>query len=231
MEEVTEIQGPLLNVAVSGDGRWFVLDDEARLQLLSTDGDEHYELVPDEKYETLPRWLPDGSILYYRFGDHKGWWRLRPELRDGDAAGPLPEADYGAWLESLPGAEVPAPTVQGPRQSVSIDLGTVSVDELVAVAEGRLREGWLAIIPGAGQYRLLPPVEGRVPHSLTPNGRYDLVETSDGLAVLDVGDGTLTPIGPGWTGQVSPDGRWAAVIPEVEGATLGRGRRGVGPAV
>jgi len=58
-----------------------------------------------------------------------------------------------------------------------------------------------------------------VPQALTGN-RYAVASTGNGLAVLDAVDQTVTEIGPGWSGEVSPDGRWAAIIPRVEGSTL-----------
>lgn len=78
---------------------------------------------------------------------------------------------------------------------------------------------WMVLDPESSERTDKAPVEGHVPQALA-GGRYDLVATGANLARLDADTGTLTDIGAGWDGGISPDGKWAAVIPEVEGPTL-----------
>jgi hypothetical protein len=96
--------------------------------------------------------------------------------------------------------------------------GAVAVD-MQAVLAGD-NEAWFAINPNTGQTKRLQPVSGYVPRELA-GGRYDLLATATGTLVrVDVTSGQVTDIGAGWTGQVTADGKWAAILPLVEGSTL-----------
>ena len=96
--------------------------------------------------------------------------------------------------------------------------GAVAAD-MQAILAGD-NEAWFAIDPNTGQTKRLEPVSGYVPRELA-GGRYDLLATATGTLVrVDVTSGQVTDIGAGWTGQVTADGKWAAILPLVEGSTL-----------
>ncbi|HEY8492170.1 MAG TPA: zf-HC2 domain-containing protein [Dehalococcoidia bacterium] len=331
VREVTEIYGPLLNVSPSPDGRWLALDDEGRLQVMAPDGTGRRELVASARYETLPRWLPDGSILYYRFGKESGWWRLYPNLQDeagpatpeeavarfmsgrlaGDTAAvldllaepfrrtasvysgtaPLLAAPPGhdtCWyryqVTSLerPSADGAAARVRvyehrwsgnsaaGPPQSWEQEVRLVRTDQgwrvtglseprdrrqepgepsgtsisacwlarpgrphapwlertglpvdasLAVLAPGE-REAWFTIDPATGRAVQRPAPAGVVPNERTLSGRYAVRVDGEGMRVVDTVTGNVRTIERAWSVHLSPDGRWAAVIPEVEGSTM-----------
>lgn len=106
-------------------------------------------------------------------------------------------------------APSPAPWLQPTRP---VPLNVITVDP-------KGFDAWLTVDPKTGEYKGRPSIGGYVPQALAGN-RYALASTGNGLAVLDAVDQTITEIGPGWSGEVSPDGRWAAIIPRVEGSTL-----------
>jgi hypothetical protein len=103
----------------------------------------------------------------------------------------------------------PAPWLQ-PTRPVPLDVTTVNPEGF---------DAWLTVDPKTGEYKERLSIGGYVPQALAGN-RYALASTGNGLAVLDAVDQTITEIGPGWSGEVSADGRWAAIIPRVEGSTL-----------
>ncbi len=94
---------------------------------------------------------------------------------------------------------------------VELSIATVGADEAAA---------WVTLDPRTGEYQRRAPIGGQIPEALTTNGRYAVVSGPAGLAVVDTAAQTFQDIGPGWTGEVSPDGRWAAIIPAVEGQTM-----------
>lgn len=91
------------------------------------------------------------------------------------------------------------------------------LDATAVKLEGR--ETWVTVNPETGEYKQRPSIGGVVPQRLS-DSRYGIVSTARGLAVLDAVNQTLTDIGPGWDGEPSSDGRWAAILPQVEGPTL-----------
>jgi hypothetical protein len=103
-----------------------------------------------------------------------------------------------------------APWLQGQTRLVPLDVTTANPPGA---------DAWFAVNPDTGQYKQRDPIGGRVPRRLAGN-RYAVEPISANLAILDAAARTLTDIGPGWDGEISPDGRWAAIIPQVEGSTL-----------
>ena len=120
--------------------------------------------------------------------------------------GETPPATTVPWPTAAPS---PAPWLQ-PTRPVPLDVTTVDPEGF---------DAWLTVDPKTGEYEGRPSIGGYVPQALAGN-RYALASTDNGLAVLDAVDQTITHIGSGWTGEVSPDGRWAAIIPQMEGGTL-----------
>ncbi len=96
--------------------------------------------------------------------------------------------------------------------------GAVAVDTQAIL--GADDEVWFVIDPNTGQAQREEAASGYVPRELA-GGRYDLLATPSGtLARIDVATSAVTDIGVGWTGTISADGRWAAILPFVEGPTL-----------
>jgi hypothetical protein len=119
-----------------------------------------------------------------------------------------------ASLTAVPSSSA-APT---PKLAPWRSDGAVAAD-MQAIPAGD-NEAWFAIDPNTGQTKRLEPVSGYVPRELA-GGRYDLLATATGTLVrVDVTSGQVTDIGSGWTGQVTADGKWAAILPLVEGSTL-----------
>lgn len=121
-----------------------------------------------------------------------------------------------------------APTATTPAGSSTATatpkLAPWSADTAVAIDRAAIlggdNEAWFVVNPDTGQPSRLDPITGYVPRELA-HGRYDLVTTRSGtLARIDVATSEVKDIGTGWTGEISDDGKWAAIIPEVEGSTL-----------
>ncbi len=111
---------------------------------------------------------------------------------------------------------IPTPTPATPTPTpgptpVPLDISVVQLDG---------REAWFTVNPETGEYEQRPTFDGRAPHVLA-DSRFGVVGFgSPHLGVVDATTDTVTDIGPGWVGDVSPDGRWAAIVPDVEGRTL-----------
>lgn len=94
----------------------------------------------------------------------------------------------------------------------------VAIDREAILAGGQ--DAWLVVDPNTGAPTRLEPIGGYVPRQLAGD-RFDLVSTRSGtLARIDIVTGEIADIGAGWTGQITADGKWAAILPEVEGQTL-----------
>jgi len=104
-----------------------------------------------------------------------------------------------------------APILQRATPPVPLDATTVKLED---------HEGWFTVNPETGEYQPRPLFDGRAPSRLAGNRFALMGEGGPRPAVLDAATNTITDIGPGWSGEVSPDGRYAAVIPETEGPTL-----------
>jgi hypothetical protein len=118
---------------------------------------------------------------------------------------------------SLTGTPMTTPTPT-PKLAPWSTASAVPVDRDAILAGDN--EAWFAVDPNTGQTKRLEPVSGYVPRELA-GGRYDLLTTTSGTLVrVDVTSGQVTDIGAGWTGQVTADGKWAAILPEVEGPAL-----------
>ncbi len=116
------------------------------------------------------------------------------------------------------GSTTPTPT-PSPAAAPWLQRGTPPVPLDTTALSPAASEAWGTVNPDTGEYQQRPPIGGQVPRSLA-GGRYAVESTANGLAVLDAQAQTLTDIGPGSDGEVSPDGRWAAILPQVEGPTL-----------
>lgn len=77
----------------------------------------------------------------------------------------------------------------------------------------------MTIDPETGAFVKQPPIDGHIPRRLSGN-RYSPASAAGGLVLLDVTERRSIWSGAGWEGEVSPDGRWMAIIPDVEGSTL-----------
>jgi Periplasmic component of the Tol biopolymer transport system len=118
---------------------------------------------------------------------------------------------------SLTGTPMTTPTPT-PKLAPWSTASAVPVDRDAILAGDN--EAWFAVDPNTGQTKRLEPVSGYVPRELA-GGRYDLLTTTSGTLVrVDVASGQVTDIGAGWTGQVTADGKWAVILPQVEGSTL-----------
>lgn len=111
-----------------------------------------------------------------------------------------------------------APTASGATRAAPWTSTNAPAIDAGVIPSGQ-NAAWLVINPETREQTSKPPIEGHVPQALA-GGRYDIATTQTGLGRLDAQSGTLTDIGAGWSGEVSLDGAWAAVIPEVEGPTL-----------
>jgi WD40-like Beta Propeller Repeat len=90
---------------------------------------------------------------------------------------------------------------------------------------GADKAAWFAVDPQTGQPQKLANASGYIGSKLA-GGRYALVQVPSEdpiqthLGRLDIAAQAVTDIGPGWSGEISADGHWAAILPVVEGSAL-----------
>jgi hypothetical protein len=100
------------------------------------------------------------------------------------------------------------------REDLPVPLDAASV----ALSDGD--DAWVTVDPDTGGYWERWPAGGVVPNPRTLSGRYAVKKSGEGMRVVDTVTGAVWEIEKAWSAHVSPDGRWAAVIPDVEGSTL-----------
>ncbi len=223
--------GELIAFASDRDGNFeiYVMGSNGSNQTnLSNDPASDFAAVPVGHFALS--WSSDSEQIAF-VSDRDGNLEVYTAAADGSGVTRVTDHPSNNTWPAWTSAEVAQPTVE-PTPSAPVaqatfverDQAPVSLDASAIGPDSP--EARLTVDPESGRYEQMPPIDGYVPESLTINGRYVLVSSASQvgeaseLAVLDIVNGTATNIGPGWAGEVSPDGRWAAIIPDIEGSTL-----------